>query len=86
MVENRSLARSRDAQELRHRTPICTAILGSLVVAITLLSVPNAQARITKVQVTTTESPTFGGLTWLGVGQYEKIAGKAFGEVDPRDP
>jgi hypothetical protein len=45
-----------------------------------------AQARITKVQIVTSESPTFGGYSWPGVGQYEKIAGKAFGEVDPNDP
>lgn len=44
------------------------------------------EARITKVQITTTESPTFGGYSWPGVGQYEKIVGKAFGEVDPADP
>ena len=45
-----------------------------------------AQARITKIQITTRESPTFGGFSWPGVGQYEKIAGKAFGELDPADP
>src|SRR5205809_1355493 len=38
-----------------------------------------------KVQITTTESPTFGGYSWPGVGQYEKLVGKAFGEVDPTD-
>ena len=45
-----------------------------------------AEARITRVQIVTTESPTFGGYSWPGVGQYEKIVGKAFGEVDPGDP
>jgi alpha/beta hydrolase family protein len=45
-----------------------------------------AEARITKIQITTTESPTFGDYSWPGVGQYEKIVGKAFGEVDPFDP
>ena len=44
------------------------------------------EARITRVQVTLTESPTFGGYAWPGVGQVEKIVGKAFGEVDPADP
>src|SRR5215510_2491184 len=48
-------------------------------------SVP-AYAKVTKVQITTTESPTFGGYSWPGVGQYEKIVGKAHGEVDPTDP
>jgi len=32
------------------------------------------------------ETPTFGGYSWPGVGQYEKIVGKAFGELDPNDP
>jgi hypothetical protein len=45
-----------------------------------------AEARITRIQITTTQSPTFGGYSWPGVGQYEKIVGKAFGEVDPNDP
>jgi hypothetical protein len=42
-----------------------------------------AQARLKKIQITTKESPTFGGYSWPGVGQYEKIVGKAFGELDP---
>jgi len=56
------------------------ATVGSLVVA------PTAEARITRIQVIITETPTFGGYSWPGVGQYEKIVGKAFGEVDPSDP
>jgi hypothetical protein len=61
-------------------------IASSLVAAgATLVSVP-AVARITQIVVTTHESPTFGGYSWPGVGQYEKIAGKAFGELNPNDP
>jgi hypothetical protein len=45
-----------------------------------------AQARITKIQIDIRESPTFGGFSWPGVGQYEKIVGKGFGEVNPNDP
>jgi hypothetical protein len=52
----------------------------------TALTAAPADARITKIQITAHESPTFGGYSWPGVGQYEKIAGKAFGEVDPADP
>ena len=48
-----------------------------------VLAAPAAQARITEIRITTTESPTFGGFSWPGVGQYEKIVGKAFGEVNP---
>jgi len=45
-----------------------------------------AHARITKVEITAKESPTFGGYSWPGVGPYEKIVGKAYGELDPKDP
>ena len=58
----------------------------ALAVAGVTLCVDDAQARITKVLITTKESPTFGGYSWPGVGQYEKLYGKAFGEVDPLDP
>jgi alpha/beta hydrolase family protein len=57
-----------------------------LALAICFIPAAPAQARITKVQITTRETPTFGGFSWPGVGQYEKIAGKAFAEVDPTDP
>src|SRR5215472_2152474 len=46
----------------------------------------SAQARVKKIQMTAKESPTFGGYSWPGVGQYEKIVGKAYGELDPKDP
>ncbi len=61
------------------------ALACSLAAAV-LLFAAQSQARITRVQILGTESPTFGGYSWPGVGQYEKIYGKAFGEVDPKDP
>jgi hypothetical protein len=51
----------------------------------TCAAVP-AHARVKKVQITAKESPTFGGYSWPEVGQYEKIVGKAYGELDPKDP
>ena len=51
----------------------------------TALCATPAAARITRIEVTTAERPTFGGYTWSGVGQYEKLVGKAYGEVDPTD-
>ena len=45
-----------------------------------------AHAHITRIEVTATESPTFGGYAWPGVGRYEKIVGVAYGEVDPAQP
>ena len=45
-----------------------------------------ARARITRIEITQTESPAFGGASFGEVGPYEKLIGRAFGEVDPRDP
>src|SRR5712691_10046747 len=57
-----------------------------IVAACGMYAVAPAHARVKKIQVTARESPTFGGYSWPGVGQYEKIVGKAFGELDPNDP
>ncbi len=57
--------------------------LASLTAA--LFAAPPADAHITKIEITATESPTFGGYSWPNVGQYEKLVGKAYGEVDPHD-
>jgi len=56
-----------------------------LLAAGTALCATPAAARITRIEITTTERPTFGGYTWPTVGQYEKLVGKAYGEVDPTD-
>src|SRR3954462_14367115 len=50
-----------------------------------VLTAPLAQPRITKVLIdpALSQSPAFGGYAWPGVGQYEKLAGRAFGEVNP---
>jgi hypothetical protein len=61
--------------------PLCLVVLAALA----LMPTPT-EAHITRIQIISTESPTFGGYSWTGVGQYEKIVGKAFGEVDPLDP
>src|SRR5215831_18719250 len=64
------------------------AIVSILVIAGALVAAPPADARIVKVEIshTLSESPTFGGYSWPDVGQYEKIVGRATGEVDPFDP
>jgi hypothetical protein len=61
-------------------------LAAALATAGVLALLPPAEARITQVQITTRETPTFGGYAWPGVGQYEKLVGRAFGEVDPADP
>src|ERR1051325_2719706 len=57
-----------------------------LAAAVLLVAASAADARITKLKIVTKESPTFGGYTFPGVGQYEKLVGKAYGELDPNDP
>lgn len=41
------------------------------------------EARITHLAITRVESPTFEGMSFGAVGQYKKLVGRAFGEVDP---
>ncbi len=43
-------------------------------------------AKVTKISITSTESPTFSGTSFGSVGQYERIQGTITGEVDPTNP
>src|SRR5262245_29653309 len=62
-----------------------TSLLAGLCL-LTFISVDTAHARITKIVITSTESPTFEGRAFGDVGQYEKLRGRVTGEVDPADP
>jgi hypothetical protein len=44
------------------------------------------ETMITKIIIDSVQSPTFGGVSFGEVGQYEKLVGRAFGELDPADP
>ena len=48
--------------------------------------VTGSYARITHIQITRVESPTFEGKSFGSAGQYEKLVGRVYGEVDPTDP
>lgn len=50
------------------------------------LFVGSAEARITRIVIDRVESPTFGGAFFGATGPYEKIVGRASGEVDPNEP
>src|SRR4029078_11081280 len=67
--------------KMKSRTLLALAIAGAD-------AAPFAEARITKVVIDTalSQNHTFGGYSWPGVGQYEKLVGRAFGEVNPTDP
>jgi len=43
-----------------------------------------AEARITRIEITRVE-PAFGGSAFGSVGPYDKLVGRAYGEVDPDD-
>src|SRR5467141_4462779 len=64
-----------------------SAWLLSAVALLSLLGIASTvEARITRIQITNTESPTFAGASFGSVGQFEKLTGTAYGEVDPHHP
>jgi Alpha/beta hydrolase domain len=67
-------------------SPKTTIVCCLSLTGVVLCDVPSAQARVTQVVITTTESPTFDGKSFGAVGQYERISGQIVGEVDPKDP
>jgi hypothetical protein len=62
----------------------------SVLLGITALALlawaPPTQARVTRIIIVTKTSPAFGGQSFGAAGQYETLAGRAFGELDPGDP
>ncbi|MDB5809819.1 MAG: hypothetical protein JWN94_1941 [Betaproteobacteria bacterium] len=51
-----------------------------------LLACVDAHAVVTRIAIDTVDAPTFDAREFGAVGRYEKLSGKAFGEVDPADP
>jgi hypothetical protein len=45
-----------------------------------------AEARIVRIEITAKESPALEGRAFGEVGLFEKLRGKAYGEIDPTDP
>ena len=58
----------------------------SLTMAVVLMFAVPAQARIKKIIVDKKLSPAFDGASFGTAGQYETLAGRAFGGLDPNDP
>ena len=59
---------------LRFRVATAILIIGSA-----------AQAQVTRIVIDSVVSPAFGGASYGAAGQYETLAGRAFGELDPND-
>jgi hypothetical protein len=45
-----------------------------------------AHAAVTRIAIDTVDAPTFDAREFGAAGRYEKLSGKAFGEIDPADP
>ena len=60
------------------------AVAGGLSMLPILLAQPS-QARITRIEITNVE-PAFAGRRFGDVGSYERVIGRAYGEVDPNHP
>jgi len=54
--------------------------------AMLLIGVTGSYARVVRIEITRIESPTFEGMSFGAVGQYEKLVGRVYGQVDPSDP
>ena len=70
--------------KLFSRSSLLAALLG---VAMFAAPAP-ARAKVTRIVIdkAKSESPTYGGKSFGKAGQYEKIVGRAYGELDPKDP
>lgn len=62
------------------RTMICRAVMAMLLIPAL------AEARVTRLIITGVESPTFEGVRFGSVKQYERLVARASGELDPTDP
>ncbi len=58
----------------------------AVVAAVALTAAPPAQADVKKIVIDKKVSPAFDGATFGTAGQYETLAGRAFGELDPNNP
>jgi len=55
------------------------------VAAASLIAASATHAQVTRITIDSVVSPAFGGASYGTVGQYETIAGRAYGELDPSD-
>src|SRR5262245_45779383 len=62
-----------------------SALVAVTVAVVLLVGAASTQARVTKIVIDTKVSPAFNGQVFGDAGQYETIAGRVFGEIDPLD-
>ncbi len=69
----------------RLRRPV-KPVAGVAAASLLAILASGAQARVTKIVVEKQVSPAFDGASFGTAGQYETLAGRAYGELDPNDP
>jgi len=57
----------------------------ALTAVATLALIASADARVTRIEITSKTSPLFNGQSFGTIGAYEQIRGFAYGEIDPAD-
>lgn len=67
-----------------HRTQIIRSMV--FVFACFLHLSHAVEARVTRLVIEQKQSPAYDGRSFGNVGQYEILTGKAYGELDPKDP
>lgn len=74
---------------MRHLAKVCRRPIAWLSVAVAaalLFCVPPGHAHVKKIVMERKVSPAFDGQSFGQAGQYETLAGRAYGEIDPNDP
>ena len=66
--------------------PVPRLALPGLTMFALLSGMVAAEARVIRFEIVDVQSPTADGQVFGGVGPYERIVGKAHGELDPNDP
>jgi len=75
----------RATPQLPRRKLVSLGVACTLAATGTMLIAPSTDARVTTINITSTESPTYGGYSFPGVGQYEKVVGTMTAEISPTD-
>src|SRR5207245_7593067 len=85
VANQQKISESKRIKKMINKAQTTTKQTTILALLIAMLLLPAlSEARVISVQMS---APTiaFGGYSWPGVGQYEKITGVAYAEVDPAD-
>lgn len=71
---------------LRVRQFLTKSLVCCFAIVVACICVLTAQARITRIVIEQIQSPAFEGRSFGSIGQYEILTGRAYGELDPKDP